>query len=131
MEASGLFCLSPSGEIRRFSDDDSLTGNSILSLHVERSEQIWVGMRFDSLPKGRSIIAPEANQNDKFSVRRFTNENGSPSTWVNGSLSSVRRQNMGGGDRRIVSLAGRQGAVGLSLLLEKNNLCGRRRANAR
>jgi ligand-binding sensor domain-containing protein/two-component sensor histidine kinase len=81
-EANGLFRLSPSGEIRRLTHDDGLAGSSILSLLEDRSGRIWAGMRPNSYGSGLSLITPDANQNDKFAVRRYTSENGLPGSWV-------------------------------------------------
>lgn len=79
---SGIFRLSPSGEIRRLTHEDGLTGNSILSLLEDETGRIWAGMRLDSYGKGLSLIASEANQSDRFVVRRYTNENGLLGSWV-------------------------------------------------
>jgi len=81
-EKSGLFRLSPSGEIRRLTRDDGLSGDYIISLLEDRSGRIWAGMRTESLGTELSLIASETNQNGKFTMRRYTKENGLPGSWV-------------------------------------------------
>ena len=83
-EGSGLWRLSPSGEIRRLTTDSGLTGNSIIALFEDRDGQIWVGMRLTENGKGGglSIIAPEADENGLFAVRRFAVKDGLPGSWV-------------------------------------------------
>jgi ligand-binding sensor domain-containing protein/two-component sensor histidine kinase len=81
-ERSGLFRLSPSGEIRRITQVDGLSSNWITSLFEDRSGRIWTGMRPNIFSSGLNLIASVTDENEPFAIRRYKYEDGLPGSWV-------------------------------------------------
>jgi len=81
-ENSGLFCLSPSGEIRRLTQEDGLSGNWITSLLEDLSGRIWAGIRPNLFSSGLNLIAPINHENERFAIRRYNYKEGLPGNWV-------------------------------------------------
>ena len=80
---SGLFRLSPDGNVRRFTTADGFGDNKITDLLEDRDGQLWMSMRSDE-KGGVCLLDAEANENP---VRKcYTTKDGLGSNWIRGML---------------------------------------------
>ena len=85
-EDNGLRRVSPSGEVRIFTHDDGLGGNSVFSLFEDADKRIWAGMRLDKFGGGLNLLKGETDADNSIVERHFSSKDGLTSDWVTNFL---------------------------------------------
>ncbi|MDQ3754225.1 MAG: hypothetical protein M3371_05780 [Acidobacteriota bacterium] len=76
---SGLFRLSPNGDVRHFTTADKLPDNSIASLLEDRDGQIWAGLRPGY---GGGLCLLNAESDEKLVKKCYSHKDGLPADWI-------------------------------------------------